>query len=72
MEILRSEDNVPDRVIAIHQTTTVVPNANYVLTIHALMRSDALAELRNQAFLRWPGVSTTAARVTMVTCSSGL
>lgn len=35
-------------MIAISQTVEVIPNATYDLTIHALMRSDAPREERNQ------------------------
>lgn len=48
MEIFEVFGYVPNRVMAIHQTVDVTPNANYQLTIHALMRSDAPAPLRNQ------------------------
>ncbi len=48
MEIHQVDTYQPDRIIAIYQTVEVVPNANYNLTIHALMRSDAPPELRNQ------------------------
>jgi hypothetical protein len=48
MEIFQVEGNVPNRVMAIYQTVQVVPHANYKLTIHALMRSDAPEPLRNQ------------------------
>lgn len=48
MEIHQVDTYLPDRFIAIHQTVDVVPNANYNLTIHALMRSEAPPELRNQ------------------------
>jgi hypothetical protein len=41
-------DALPNRVIAIYQTVKVVPNANYHLTIHALMRSAASLPLRDQ------------------------
>lgn len=48
MEIYRVETFQPDRVMAIYQTVDVVPNMNYQLTIHALMRSDAPEPDRNQ------------------------
>ena len=48
MEIFQVESFKPDRVMAIYQTVEVIPNANYNLTIHALMRSDAPKEDRNQ------------------------
>jgi hypothetical protein len=48
MEIFRVESFKPNRVMAIYQTVEVSPNANYNLTIHALMRSDAPQEDRNQ------------------------
>ncbi len=48
MEIFQVEGYVPDRVMAIYQTVDVIPNSNYMLTLHALMRSDAPAELRNK------------------------
>jgi hypothetical protein len=48
MEIHRVESFRPDRVMAIYQTVDVVPNTHYMLTIHALMRSDAPHPLRNQ------------------------
>jgi len=48
MEIFRVEANILDRVIAIYQTVDVVPNSDYELTIHAIMRSDAAAQFRNQ------------------------
>lgn len=48
MEIFQVEGNLPNRVMAIYQTVPVVPNSNYRLTIHALMRSDAPEPLRNQ------------------------
>lgn len=47
MEIFQVEPNVQDRVIAIYQTVPVVPNATYVLTFYALMRSQAPAADRN-------------------------
>ncbi len=48
MEIFRVESFRPNRVIAIYQTVDVEPNMYYMLTIHALMRSDAPAPLRNK------------------------
>jgi hypothetical protein len=48
MEIRRVESFRPNRIIVIYQTVEVVPNMNYQLTVHALMRSDAPAPLRNQ------------------------
>lgn len=48
MEIFRVEANILDRVIAIYQTVDVVPDSEYELTIHAIMRSDAAAVFRNQ------------------------
>ena len=48
MEIFQVEPNVLDRVIAIHQTVNVVPNAAYSLTINAIMRSQAQAADRNK------------------------
>lgn len=48
MEIFLVEGYVPGRVMAIYQTVNVAPNANYLLTIHALMRSDAPEPDRNQ------------------------
>lgn len=41
MEIFQVEADVLDRVIAIYQTVNVVPNANYDLTIYAMMRTQA-------------------------------
>jgi hypothetical protein len=48
LEIRRVESFRPNRVIAIYQTVDVIPNMHYLLTIHALMRSDAPYPLRNQ------------------------
>lgn len=48
MEIFQVEGTVRNRVIAIYQTVNVTPNANYDLTIHALMRTDAPRVLRNK------------------------
>ena len=48
MEIFQVEPNILDRVIAIHQTVNVVPNAAYSLTINAIMRSQAPAIDRNK------------------------
>ncbi|MBN1994798.1 MAG: hypothetical protein JW953_19025 [Anaerolineae bacterium] len=48
MEIAQVDTYLPERIIAIYQTVEVVPNMNYVLTIHALMRSDAPEADRNQ------------------------
>ncbi len=48
MEIFHVEANVLDRIIAVHQTVDVVPDAKYDLTIHALMRSQAPAGDRNK------------------------
>jgi hypothetical protein len=48
MEIFRVESFRPNRVMAIYQTVDVVPDMYYMLTIHALMRSDAPAPLRNK------------------------
>ncbi len=48
MEIFLVEGYVRNRTMAIYQTANVTPNANYFLTIHALMRSDAPEDLRNQ------------------------
>lgn len=55
MEIFEVFGYAPNRVMAIYQTVDVVPNANYQLTIHALMRSDAPAPLRNKGdyAMRW-------------------
>ncbi len=55
MEIFEVFGYAPNRVMAIYQTIDVVPNANYQLTIHALMRSDAPAPLRNKGdyAMRW-------------------
>lgn len=47
MEIFQVEPNVQDRVVAIYQTVPVMPNATYVLTFYALMRSQAQAADRN-------------------------
>jgi hypothetical protein len=49
MEIDETEADILDRVIAIHQTVDVVPNSEYQLTIYAIMRTDAPAELRNKS-----------------------
>ncbi len=48
LEINLVENYRKNRIIAIHQTVEVVPNAVYSLTIHALMRSDAPIERRNK------------------------
>lgn len=48
MEIWLVEGEQPDWPMAIHQTVSVVPNAYYLLTIHALMRSEAPQADRNQ------------------------
>jgi hypothetical protein len=48
MEIFQVEGAAANRVMAIYQTVDVVPNANYNLTIHALLRSSAPESLRNQ------------------------
>ncbi|MEW5957153.1 MAG: hypothetical protein AB1801_05495 [Chloroflexota bacterium] len=48
MEIFQVEGYAANRVMAIYQTVAVIPNANYKLTIHALLRSDAPEPLRNQ------------------------
>ena len=48
MEIFEVFGFSPNRVMAIYQTVDVVPNSNYQLTIHALMRSNAPAPLRNK------------------------
>lgn len=47
MEIFQVEPNIQDRVVAIYQTVPVMPNATYVLTFYALMRSQAQAADRN-------------------------
>jgi hypothetical protein len=47
MEIDEVDGNVLDSVIAIFQTVEVVPNSEYDLTIHALMRTDAPEAERN-------------------------
>lgn len=49
MEIDETEADILDRVIAIHQTVDVAPNSEYQLTIYAIMRTDAPAELRNKS-----------------------
>ena len=48
MEIWLVEGSQPDWAMAIHQTVDVAPNAYYLLTIHALMRSEAPQADRNQ------------------------
>jgi hypothetical protein len=48
MEIFQVDGPAPERVIAIYQTVNVTPHANYLLTMHAMMRSDAPRELRNK------------------------
>jgi hypothetical protein len=48
MEIHRVESFRRERAMAIYQTVEVIPNRNYLLTIQALMRSDAPPEDRNQ------------------------
>jgi hypothetical protein len=55
MEINLVEGYQPNRIIAIFQTVDVVPNAVYSLTIHALMRSTAPLEERNQGhfLMQW-------------------
>ena len=55
MEINLVEGYQPNRIIAVYQTVDVVPNAVYSLTIHALMRSDAPLEERNQGhfLMQW-------------------
>ena len=47
MEIFQVDADVLERVIAIYQTVDVVPNANYNLTIYALMRTQAGAAARD-------------------------
>lgn len=49
MEIFEVEANVLDRIIAIHQTVDVAPNADYALTIHAILRTQAPAIDRNKS-----------------------
>lgn len=49
MEIFQVEANVLDRVIAVYQTVDVAPNAEYDLTIYAIMRTDAPEPLRNKS-----------------------
>lgn len=48
MEIYEVFGYQTNRFMGIYQTVDVVPNSNYNLTIHALMRSDAPEPLRNQ------------------------
>lgn len=48
LEIFQVDGNILDRAVAVYQTVNVVPNAQYDLTINALMRSDAPESLRNQ------------------------
>lgn len=48
MEIFYVDGFVRNRFLGIQQTVDVIPNANYNLTIHAIMRSDAPEVLRNQ------------------------
>ncbi len=48
MEIFEVEANILDRVIAIHQTVDVAANADYNLTMYAIMRTDAPEPNRNK------------------------
>ena len=48
MEINEVDGNVNDSIIAIFQTVDVVPNSVYNLTIHAIMRTDAIETERNE------------------------
>ncbi len=50
MEIFRVESFKPERVMAIYQTVEVIPHMDYVLTLHALMRSDGHISERNEGF----------------------
>ncbi|MDM8529433.1 hypothetical protein QUF58_14660 [Anaerolineales bacterium HSG24] len=48
MEIYEVFGNKPYRTMAIHQTVKVLPHSDYLLTVHALMRTKLFHELRNQ------------------------
>jgi len=48
LEIYQVYGDFRDRVIAIQQTVEVAPHSNYVLTFHALMRSNAFPGDRNK------------------------
>lgn len=48
MEIFEMEANVLERVMAIQQTVTVLPNSTYSLTMYTIMRSSADAYVRDR------------------------
>ncbi|MDM8519060.1 hypothetical protein QUF64_03370 [Anaerolineales bacterium HSG6] len=48
MEIYEVFNNKPYRTMAIYQTVPVLPQSNYLLTVHAIMRTKLFHELRNQ------------------------
>jgi hypothetical protein len=48
MEIFRVESYKPERTMTIYQTVDVVPHMDYLLTIHAIMRSDGHKADRNK------------------------
>lgn len=59
MEIFRVESYKPERTMTIYQTVDVIPNMDYLLTIHALMRSDGHISERNQgAYAMHWGIDT--------------
>ena len=59
MEIFRVESFKPERAMTIYQTVDVIPNMDYLLTIHALMRSDGhLAERNQGAYAMQWGIDT--------------
>jgi phage terminase large subunit-like protein len=59
MEIFRVESFKPERVMAIYQTVNVIPHMDYLLTIHAIMRSDGhLAERNQGAYAMHWGIDT--------------
>jgi len=59
MEICRVESFKPERAMTIYQTVDVIPNMDYLLTIHAIMRSDGhIAERNQDAYGMYWGIDT--------------